>query len=1545
MACYYTYEQNGVEKHQTEEMFDAFLIDKIKSLETENLDKDLIDYINSGVLFSLSPFETTVNKVDKIRSEIKQVLTKESQTFLIEGEDPDIEEKLHDVKGYLGVTSLITSYGNPKKNIDEPIVTPFNEQDWAIDFKKRLLAKGIDEATAENVINATKESWTHLVAIGDYVHAVYEATMKNVSIPEVSSIVKLQNGDRIISMIESQKDKIIQQAVQFKQQLIQRYGHGDPSKVKFYPELSLASKKLDKDLAELLAQREDPVHSIAGTIDLLVIDENGNAHIFDYKTSRKRFTPNSWDITLNSLISAEEWSSAKKRSVQNQMAAYNALLEQYGIRGADCQIVPIWLNLKYVDSNKSVISDILDIEQNDTEFVPQTSNGLIYQNMKMLIPSIIETTAGNTTDLLEKQQKLFNIDGISSLQVKQFEANIEYYKKYVKNVSSEDPNYGKNKFYFIKYETTGRREYCKDEEDLNKKLEIYVNQVKEKKSVELFALANTIRGALTSSISIDDFANNYNISNRNFLKTQFGRYINEGWELVSDDNLIGSGLFIFQYNGRSEIVVITNNPIHDKINLGHGSTILGGSIEDQFVNTKEILPASYGAMEAMKALLYVADNPEYFTNNKITQIVTLNPWRSQRTYVSNSQWIENYNRLIETKKDDVFNPVRSSLFWDDVTSMLSIVDSNLRAAERPSELAGFSLNGKIAADNTVLEFTEEYIQKAIEKLRNDYTYLLNTEDQFAGDQNIWMAYSYLHQALLNLKGIHVYNELEAGQWMSSGIKAGLMVSSSGYSGSTNFRVFDDVMQQFALEVRLAVEKQGRPIISTLTEFYKSKGQVKIIGGEANYFQEWFRRTSDGKLDPGFLLKDPNDADFNGNEASKKALDTWLKTMAELRYRPLAKTDQDFENLVAQAKENLEYYQVPLTEAAFSRQAKGLGFFKAAKNKLDEAKELTNDVFAGKSSEKEQWYKTNKYELYNKFNKSTAERERLIEEKGIGFFETNLEDVMNQALVAYNKSRLSRKYIPILDGMRVALRCSASYGGAQMKETLNAFDKLVKSKFYGESIIDETLQPYARWVQAIKAGLSKLALGFNFRSFFRELFQGTWMGLSRSGVSLMPGINIDTYTNGALHVVTKAYKNFSNVSLLQQLNSQYGMANYSMGQIARQRRMNWYGIKNFRSDTMFLTSSAPDFQHRMSILVAKMMGDGCWEAHSLDENGFVKYDFNKDSRFAIYLSGDTSNKEYLDQKSNYIARIEELNKAGIKKDDGSSYKIGDALPMAYLPREIQAIKNFADLLYGHYDDESKSLINDMFLGSMFMQYKTYITSRVEQWTMTPGIYNTELLQHATDPITGEKLYKIHTDAVDEDGLPIIEIKPKSKIDNFEQLQNENKIEACMEWKGIPMEGMARSYVKFAKDIAHWNWLDIKEKWNNPVERDNILIGLHDCLLMSLMMMLITALFGLAFEGEWTTDRNKISRAMRDNGWGASFTYNVAYGSFNDFPFWQSLNSMFGDFNPSMVTSIKRIVENSGAVVLGKKSLFQAVTNTVGAAGDLKGLANRLHDEIS
>jgi len=69
-------------------------------------------------------------------------------------------------------------------------------------------------------------------------------------------------------------------------------------------------------------------------------------------------------------------------------------------------------------------------------------------------------------------------------------------------------------------------------------------------------------------------------------------------------------------------------------------------------------------------------------------------------------------------------------------------------------------------------------------------------------------------------------------------------------------------------------------------------------------------------------------------------------------------------------------------------------------------------------------------------------------------------------------------------------------------------------------------------------------------------------------------------------------------------------------------------------------------------------------------------------------------------------IDEFNKQGY------NLKEGDNLPQAYTQTEASSIKNFGDLLYGHYDEESKSLFCDTFIGTFFMQYKTFLTSKLE-----------------------------------------------------------------------------------------------------------------------------------------------------------------------------------------------------------------------------------------
>ena len=201
---------------------------------------------------------------------------------------------------------------------------------------------------------------------------------------------------------------------------------------------------------------------------------------------------------------------------------------------------------------------------------------------------------------------------------------------------------------------------------------------------------------------------------------------------------------------------------------------------------------------------------------------------------------------------------------------------------------------------------------------------------------------------------------------------------------------------------------------------------KVKGNGATVFDDWFRKDPDGKISEIFALKDPRSPEFDAQPQIRHALNTFLETMFRLKH-PTAK-DVDLE----EAKKTIEYYKVPLTEAVFSRQSKNLGFVEAVKNKVREYKELTVDVFAGDTELKERYERDND-ELYNKFDLYDKDRGALISQKGIGFFETHLEIIFNQALVAYTKQQVSRKYVPIFKAMQLGLRHQEEYAQAGTEE--------------------------------------------------------------------------------------------------------------------------------------------------------------------------------------------------------------------------------------------------------------------------------------------------------------------------------------------------------------------------------------------------------------------------------------------------------------------------------------------------------------------------------
>jgi hypothetical protein len=89
----------------------------------------------------------------------------------------------------------------------------------------------------------------------------------------------------------------------------------------------------------------------------------------------------------------------------------------------------------------------------------------------------------------------------------------------------------------------------------------------------------------------------------------------------------------------------------------------------------------------------------------------------------------------------------------------------------------------------------------------------------------------------------------------------------------------------------------------------------------------------------------------------------------------------------------------------------------------------------------------------------------------------------------------------------------------------------------------------------------MKLGLNVRSFLRETLSGMYIGATRVMVKQHGSVSLESYNKAIGYVIQDLPNNLSGISMLQQMNSIYGMANYSLGNVANQRRVNWLNINN------------------------------------------------------------------------------------------------------------------------------------------------------------------------------------------------------------------------------------------------------------------------------------------------------------------------------------------------------------------------------------------------
>ena len=1470
MKCTYKVKMKDgeIKLFNSEMELDSFLSSYMDKYKVNELDKT----------FYIDPTQNTVNIIKDISKQCKDL---KIETVIV-NENGETEKKTN-IPGSVGVTSFIQTYGNVN-DIGSPLVTPFDINAYLKLETERLRIEGRTDKEIKELLDIEQNNWNKLTDYGTDIHKLFESILKGES-------YKCQ------FLTESQQASLTEQFKDLKEYLLDRHG----SRSQFLSEVPLISKNIND------AYKAAHIDSINGVADLIVIDEQGIAHIYDFKVSPKDV--GKWEETRNDKLQ-NKWHSSKKRMNSLQLCAYGNILRQYGISVGESSVIPIKLELNKVEDTKEITGiarssiniDFLS-SRIDQEGIFQS---LISTSSRLNMDAILPTrTLLDNVDLVESIQEPMtkivpNYELTTNLQRKT--VTVERYRQnrnIVQIIPEGDKDRDKGKYIVYNKFKKNPRVYCQTEDEVTEALQSLVTKENAQRGDELFLIADTITRIKEGTATAQEFDTG-NKSKADYCNLIFRKYLRKGsgWKFENNPKFIAAGIFCFTKNGEAEVISLTYSPTHEVCDLGKGTTILGAKKANHQVDEHKVLSASNGNIDLIKVMCLINNNIDNFTEqgiNKIAKISSFNIWLQTgidtylETLYDNFANICNlYDIPLNLKKSNFSTTLESS-----INDIRDICDPELMISLGKWDI-------EFDPDSIVygVPFLLEKISQLKELPEADGLRKAISSDNFNFDDPLQLAYILLHRALNKLYNFNIYIEKDPALWIGGNILkgefyTGININSPGTAASLNIQELSKIFSIAETHIRRK-ELSFRPkYIKAIREFYKYNDRNRLIGGEVRYFDNLFVKDENGNIDKSFKLKKPTDSNLSKEEAN--FINVFLEIINDLKYKGNTRK-------IEQAKEDGSYYEVPLVKGETSTQVYRNGFIEAAKTRWEDTLNWLQ-LLPGQESELTKSKKEAK--TFNKYKISAYTRTTLIDRLGVNKLETQLENILLDYIHSYVVEDVMDTYLPMLQSIKVALQYQQAMFGVVTKDTVDYINKYLSLNVFSKPIMNPQLHSVYKALNVIKQVTTATTLGLNVRSGLKELLQGMWIHISRT---MAESYGKDQFTNKdiakAWNIIFKESFNDPNiVTLIDALNIEYGMANADMHQIQDRLSSSRTGIKNFDSDALYICNKIPDAYHRLGLLIAKMIHDGCWEAISLKDDILV-YDFKKDKRFSE-LNNPNANKKtekYRSQKALYNVMRDQFNK------EGWNLKDGEDLPRAYTIQENTSIKSFSELCFGHYDRSTQMLAKSTFLGAFWLHFKTFLSAKLEQWILKPGTYNQGNYDYVTND-DGIRLVQVF-EGEDESGMS------KYRYDLETNMTKDDNYILVKEWKGRWMEGIAYSMCSFGKALLTMDTNKWNELWANPTKRANFKLFLHDMIWSSLIMWIIQQVFLTPSEGE------EISSIQ-------NFIGTTLYMSYMDGPIHSVLSGMVGDLNPPSYTISKKIFNNALSILSGSENAAENALRSFGA----------------
>lgn len=1406
---------------------------------------------------------------------------------------------------------------------------------YAPDYNKN---KVINDPTVKDKAAETKrfESFNNFKTdTGTYIHNCIEAAIKDEACP-VDSRFSAEN-----------RSVIWAQAKQFVENLKRIHGKDFEYEIE-YP---IASKQLSESAKKTLGSSID---SIYGFADLIIRESNGDVHVYDFKTSEALYSSDS--------------SRSQKHGWAVQLYMYAQMLRQWGVKIPDTNlhIVPIHLTFDSVDGKK--INKL-----NGVDFIDPMKSGGVYPSIISMwydryktfslnkIHSWLPTQAiANTSELDENVTKIINAifpPGLLNMSIFSVEEGtvpkIEKLKEKVRPLTSGIyfesgfTHYFELDKYIDEEELTdfGTVEYGRiylTSDKVDPFLEVYHRLLGESKKVNIYNQAKDISNLceMSTEESLDEYISGLHLKpeGKTWYKCQLLPYIQNGWKVVSNQNLMENGIIILQtMDGQTkrpkyDIVMLTNKNLKTIYNFNKGgvreaTSVAGSMFYDDEIDGKNVIKATYGGIMLMKAMAYITSNPEFFKQGMIRTVRCWNMQSCQQEYVGNTMLQRSWSTILRgmynrgvPKFDEEGNIIRDGrknttrekipmrglassfiengetkyIFMPDTAAMLELGKNILQFAKEGRLSV---LNGINPESNTLENIAEAEILALVKKSYGTASAGIDPGTKLTDPDDI--AKHYLLQGLLAMKGRYLTWEKDI-NWYNQQVQAPAM------NRSTIVRVLNDTMASYMNSFRRDFVNQARQWRKLLLECYKQFNQKVDTINESKFFADYFVKDKEKYI---LYSLDEIASKYGEDSAAYKLMELFQR-----HYEPDGTYSYDARMPLVKGTSIERWYKQSIPDKIV--------------DDLKETWSLIKKPFDDEFTSPDMIV----------VDGEDIAREDALSNHKAGYYSTNMDFVFLHALQQKVRKKWQNEYEHIFVAERnmVSFMNAFEGGGAWAKSTDESkltntqkfVDDYIKTKFEGRSLVDTSLRRWMGLLNQLTGFASGLQLWFNTRALVREMQTSLALAVTRTLAKEYPDITISDY-NEAIQRIIGSEDKLDLDGLLYQQNSYFGMANMDVTGLAEAMKTGRWNFMNLTSRAPYITSSLPDLYFRNAILMAKMIHDGVDKAYFIDPDGTYRYHFDKDSRFDILKTkGKNLSKEQYDNYLKAIVKYNEIvddlntrrelykDENGVLPDSLKHLKPGDeVVPLwdAYTEAETQGARNYSDKLYGHYNSENEMMLKESFLGHYILQYRTFFSARFEQNFQGSYATNVTHYRYHVDETTGEQIYKVMQD----DGTFVL--KPASEVTQEEK--ESGKALVFAENMGISQQGQAHNLFQMTKTLIHFNDNpeEFRNYWANPMHRQLLTLFLIDNFLTAFLMLLMNLFF--------KNKPNPKFQPIKDDVWWRRWSYGVVAGSLQDGPIWNLIGQV-DSLDPPVISQLSKWHRDITSVISGRDNIAHAIVDNIG-----------------